>query len=144
MQCRQEPLATDTVHSDTPAIDDGSKVAQTLVGTESCVVDEFGMKTASQFVNMLQDVTHMCGAPTKLINDSAQVETSDKVKDIFQCLCIKNWQLEAHHQLQKPCKCSCQDMKRISNMLLDHINGPPSLWLLTLKYTTCLLNYTSS
>ena len=39
VQCRQEPLATDTVHSDTPAIDDGSKVAQTFVGAESCVVN---------------------------------------------------------------------------------------------------------
>ena len=42
---RQEPIATDTVYSDTPAIDDGSKVAQIFVGTTSLVTDVYGMKT---------------------------------------------------------------------------------------------------
>ena len=52
----QEPIAADTVYSDTPAIDDGSKVAQIFVGTTSLVTDVYGMKTAKQFVNTLQDV----------------------------------------------------------------------------------------
>ena len=88
----QEPLATDTVYSDTPAIDNGSKVAQIFVGTESCVIDVFGMKTESQFVNTLQDVIRMCGAPIKLIRDSAQVEISNKVKDILLYLYIEDCQ----------------------------------------------------
>ena len=45
VQWRQEPLATDTVYSDTPAIDDGCRVAQIFVGTESMVTDVYGMKT---------------------------------------------------------------------------------------------------
>ena len=88
------------MYSDTPAVDDGSKVAQIFVGTEPLVVDIFGMKTESQFVNMLQDVIRMRGAPTKLVSDSAQVEISDKVKDILWCLCIEDQQLEAPHQHQ--------------------------------------------
>ena len=83
MQHRQEHLVTDAVHSDAPAIDDGSKAAQIFAGTESCVVDVFGMKTASQFVNMLQEVTCMCGAPTKLISNGAQVQMSNQVQDIL-------------------------------------------------------------
>ena len=97
---RQEPLATDTVFSDTPAIDDGAKVAQIFVGTKSLVIDIFGMKTVKQFVNTLQDVIRSRGAPTKLISDSAQVEISRKVKDILRYLFIEDWQSEAYHQQQ--------------------------------------------
>ena len=54
------------------------------------VINIFGMKTESQFVNTLQDVIRMRGAPTKLISDSAQVEISNKVKDILQYLYIED------------------------------------------------------
>ena len=144
VQRRQEPLATDTVFSDTPAIDDGSKVAQIFVGTESCVIDVFGMKTETQFVNTLQDIIRTRGAPTKLISDSAQTEISNKVKDILRYLFIEDWQSEAYHQHQNPCERCYQDMKRIANRLLDRTDSPPSLWLLALKYTAYLLNHTSS
>ena len=144
VQHRQEPLATDMVHSDTPAIDDGSKVAQTFVGTESCVIDVCSMKTESQFVNTLQDIICSCGAPTKLISDSAQTEIGNETKDILCHLCIEDWQSEACHQHQNPCERCHQDMKSISNWLLDHTNSPPSLWLLALKCTAFLLNHTSS
>ena len=80
---REEPLATDTVHSDTPAVDDGSKVAQLFVGTKSLVCDVYGMKTEKQFINTLQDIIRQRGAPTKLVSDNAQVEISNKVKDIL-------------------------------------------------------------
>ena len=102
MHHRQEPIATDTVYSDTPAIDDGSKVAQIFVGTTSLVTDVYGMKTPKQFVNTLQDVIRTRGVPTKLISDSAQVEISNKVQDILRYLFIEDWQSEAYHQHQNP------------------------------------------
>jgi hypothetical protein len=39
------------------------------------------MKTDKYFMNMLEDNIRHCGAPTKLISDSAKVEISNKVKD---------------------------------------------------------------
>ena len=42
---RSEPVAADTVHSDTPAVDDGSTCAQLFVGTATLVTDAYGMKT---------------------------------------------------------------------------------------------------
>ena len=42
---RDEPVATDTVFSDTPAIDGGQSCAQIYVGTETLVTDVYGMKT---------------------------------------------------------------------------------------------------
>ena len=45
VQRRNEPIATDTVYSDTPAIDSGCKCAQIFVGTKTMVADVYGMKT---------------------------------------------------------------------------------------------------
>ena len=42
---RNEPVATDAVYCDTSAINDGSKCAQTFVGTETLVSDDYGMKS---------------------------------------------------------------------------------------------------
>ena len=143
VQRRQEPLATDTVCSDTPAIDNGSKVAQTFVGTNSLVTDVFGMKTEKQFINTLQDIIRIRGAPTKPISDSAQVEISNKVHDILRHLFVEDWQSEACHQHQNPAERRHQDIKRTVNRLMDRTDSPPSLWLLALKRTAFLLNHTS-
>ena len=40
-----EPIATDTIYSDTPAIDSGATITQIFVGTESLVTDVYSMKT---------------------------------------------------------------------------------------------------
>ena len=87
---RNEPIATDTVFSSTPAIDGGAQMAQLFVGTSSLVSDIYGIKTESQFVQILQDMIRDCGAPTKLINDCAQVEIIKKAKNILQHLHIQD------------------------------------------------------
>lgn len=47
---RAEPIATDTVFADTPALDGGATCAQFYVSTKTLVIDIFGMRTESQFV----------------------------------------------------------------------------------------------
>ena len=95
---RNEPIATDTVFSSTPEIYGGARMAQLFVGTSSLVSDIYGIKNESQFVQTLQDVIRDRGAPTKLISDHAQVEISNKAKDIVCHLHIQDWQSEAHYQ----------------------------------------------
>ena len=46
---RNESVATDTVYSDTPAIDSGAASAQIFVGTTSLLTDVYGMKTDKQY-----------------------------------------------------------------------------------------------
>ncbi len=82
------------------AVDNGCKVAQLFVGTKSLVIDIYPMKTLDQFVNTLQDVIRFRGAPTKLISDHAQLEISNKVKQILCHSFIDDWQYEAYHQHQ--------------------------------------------
>ena len=52
---RHEAVATDTVISDTPAVDSGVKQAQVFVGRNTLVADAYPMKSGKQFLNTLED-----------------------------------------------------------------------------------------
>ena len=64
---RHEPVATDTIFSDTPAVNSGVKQAQVFVGRESLVADVYPMKSGKQFVNTLEDNIRRRGAMDKLL-----------------------------------------------------------------------------
>ena len=49
---RSESVATNTVYSKTPEIDDGSTCAQLFIGTKTLITDVNGMKSDKQFVNV--------------------------------------------------------------------------------------------
>ena len=67
---RHEVVATDTVFSDTPAVDSGVKQAQVFVGRDTLVADTYPMKSGKQFVNTLEDNIKRRGAMDKLLSDS--------------------------------------------------------------------------
>jgi len=52
---REEPVATDTIVSDTPAIDGGKTWAQLFVGTKSLLSGAYRMKTPANFSSTLMD-----------------------------------------------------------------------------------------
>jgi hypothetical protein len=93
--------------------------AQIFVGIKSFVTNVKGMKTESQFLNTLEDNICRRGAPNKLISDQAQVEISNKVKDILRNLHILDWQSEPLQLHQNACKRHYQTLKSITNMILD-------------------------
>jgi hypothetical protein len=100
---RDEAVATDTIQSDVPAIDGGEKYAQIFVGTKSLVTDVHGMKSPAQFPGVLTDEIITCSAPTKLISDSARVETSKEVRGVLRTYGISSWwQSEPQQQHQNP------------------------------------------
>src|SRR5687768_3611797 len=76
---RDEPVATDTVYADTPAIGNGATTAQFFVGTKSLVCDVYPMKTDKQFVNVLLDNIRCRRAMTKLISDRAQCKAESDI-----------------------------------------------------------------
>jgi hypothetical protein len=102
VRMRDEPVAMDTIQSDVPAINGGEKYAQIFVGTKSLVTDVHGMRSSAQFPVVLTDKIITCGAPTKLISDSARVETSKEVHNILRTYAISSWQSEPHQQHQNP------------------------------------------
>jgi hypothetical protein len=119
VQRRDEPVATDTIQSDVPAIDGGEKYAQIFVGTKSLFTDLHGMKSPAQFPGILTDEIITRGAPTKLISDSARVETSKEVHGILRTYVISSWQSEPHQQHQNPAERRYQTVKQLCNTILD-------------------------
>ena len=110
---RDKPVATDTVFSDTPAIDGGQTCAQIYVGsTETLVTDVYGMKTGKQIINTLEDNIRERGAMSQLLSDRAQVEISVRVLGVLPALQIGQWQSEPHQQhSHNPCECCYQTLK---------------------------------
>ena len=76
---RHEPVATDTIFSDTSAVDSGVKQAQVFVGRDSLVADVYPMKSGKQFVNTLEHNIRRRGAMDKLLSDSARLKYPRKL-----------------------------------------------------------------
>ena len=141
---RHEAVATDTVYSDTPAVDSGVKQAQLFVGKESLVSDIYPMRSDKHFVNTLEDNIDRCGAMDKLISDSANNEISHKVQDILRAYSINDWQSEPHHQNQNPAEWRYRTIKAWTNTIMNRTGAPAYCWLLTLQYVCYILNHIST
>jgi hypothetical protein len=135
-----KPVATDTIYSDTLAIDCGITSAQLFVGTKTHTANVYPIKSDKQFVSTLLDNITQCGTPTKLISDRAQVEISERVKQVLPPLHISTWQSELHQQHQNPAEHQYQNIKRLCNTILDRSGAPAYTWLLRLMYVCFLLN----
>ena len=129
---QNEPIATNTISLDTPAIDGGEIYAQIFVGTKMLITDVYAMKSPAQFPGMLSNNIMERGAPTKLISDRAQVEISKKVQEILHTLYIGSWQSEPHHQHQNPAEWHYQDIKQMVNTILN-CTGTPGILLVALS-----------
>ena len=138
---RHEAVATDTVFSDTPAIDSGVKQAQVFVGRDTLVADAYPMKSGKQFVNTLEDNIRRWGAMDKLLSGSSKTEISNKVMDIIRAYHSSNWHSEPYHQNQNPAAWRYRTIKSWTNTAMNRISAPANGWLLCLIYVCYLLNH---
>ena len=127
---RHEAVATDTVFSDTPAVDSGVKQAQVFVGRDTLVADVYPMKSGKQFVSTLEDNIRRRGAMDKLLCDSAKTEISNKVMDILRAYHISNWHFEPYHQNQNPVEWRYRTIKSWTNTVMNRSGAPANCWLL--------------
>ena len=143
---RNETVATDTFFSDIPAHDDGimghggASMVQVYCGTTSGIVAVFPMKSETEMPGTLLDFIRKLGAPNSLFSDNAKVEIGKTVKYILRMYCIDDMQSEPHHQHQNPAERRIQDLKKISNHLMDQTGTPAMFWLLSLLHTTYIIN----
>ena len=141
---RNEPVATDTVEMNVAAVDSGGiKYAQIFVGRESLVVDIYGMKKQSQFVNTLLDNIRQRGAMDTLISDRAAVEISQRVLDVLRHLFIGSWQSTPYMQHQNFAERRWKDIKRLANWIMGYKGAPANCWLLALEYVADVMNLTA-
>ena len=97
---RSEAVATDTIFSDTPAVDDGSTMAQFFCGHDTLVCGAYDIKSTKQFINTLSDNMRKRGAMDTLISDGGKYEISKRVTDLLHSLFIQDYQSEPYYQHQ--------------------------------------------
>ena len=136
-----EAVATDTIFSDTPAVDDGSTMAQFFCGRDTLVCDAYGIKSTKQFINTLSDNIRKRGAMDTLISDGGKYEISKRVTDLLRSLFIQDYQSEPYHQLQNKAENRFGLAKRYTNTVMNTSGCPACCWLLCLQYICVVLNH---
>ena len=137
---RNEPVATDTVYADVPAIDNGSLAAQFFCGCETTFCDIYGVHTDGDFARVLMDNIRRRGAMDMLVSDRAQAEISNKVQDILRHLCINDWQSEPHYHHQNAAERRYRWIKHSTNHVLNSTGAPAYCWLLCMEYVCFIHN----
>ena len=137
---RHEPVAPDTVSSDTPVVESGVKLAQVFAGRNTLVAHAYLMKSGKQFVNTLEDNIRKSRAMDKLLSDSAKTEISNKVMDFLREYHISKWHSEPYPQNQNPAEWRYSTIKPWANTVMNRSGAPANCLLLCLFYVCSLLN----
>lgn len=98
------------------------------------------MSNESEFVNALMDEIRKRGAMDKLITDSAQIETSARVKDALRMFFIDDWQSEPKYQHQNFSEHRWRHLKRNHKWFMSYCDVNPHTWLLLLKWLGVVMN----
>ena len=139
-----EAVATDTIFSDTPAVDDGSTMAQFFCGHDTLACDAYGIKSTKQFINTLSDNIRKRGAMDTLIGDGGKYEISKRVTDLLHSLFIQDYQSEPYHQHQNKAENRFGLAKDYTNTFMNTSGCPACCWLLCLQYICVVLNHLAS
>ena len=140
---RSEEVATDTIFSDTPAIDSGVTMAQSFVEKRTRVTDVYPLISQKQFVDTLEDNIRFRGVMTKLISDYAKVKISNKVKDMLRMYHSSSWNSEPYHQNQNPAEGRYCTLKSWTNTIMNRTGAPTDCWLLCMIHASYILNHLS-
>ena len=139
---RCESVATDQIYSSTPAIKDGTRIAQFFIGTISMFRAVYSLgKSNKNYPQALMDEVRKRGAMNKIISDSAKNETSKRVMDFCRAMCIDDWQSEKGQQRQNDSERGIRTTMHWAKVLFNLSNAPPECWLLLLKYVCFLQNH---
>ena len=139
-----EDLATDTIFSDTPAVDDGSTMAQFFCGHDTLVCDAYGIKSTKQFINTLSDNIRKWGAMDTLISDGGNYDISKGVTDLLHSFFTQDYQSESYHQDQTNTETCFGPAKRCTNTAMNTSGYLACCWLLCLQYIFVVLHHLAS
>ena len=139
-----EDLATDTIFSDTPAVDDGSTMAQFFCGHDTLVCDAYGIKSTKQFINTLSDNIRKWGAMDTLISDGGNYDISKGVTDLLHSFFPQDYQSESYHQDQTKTETCFGPAKRCTNTAMNTSGYLACCWLLCLQYIFVVLHHLAS
>ena len=139
-----EAVATDTIFSDTTAVDDGSTMAQFFCGHDTLVCDAYGIKSTKQFINTLSDNIRKWGTMDTLTSDGGKYEIPKGVTNLLHFLFTQDYQSESYHQDQNKTENCFGPAKRYTNTVMNTSGYLACCWLLCLQYICVVLHHLAS
>ena len=139
-----EDVGTDTIFSETPAVDDGSTMTKFFYGHDTFTCGTYGIKSTKQFINTLSANTRKWGAMITLTSDGGTYDISKGVTDLLHSLFIQDFKSEPYHQQQNKVKNRFGHAKHYPKTVMNTSGCPACSWLSCLQYICVVLNYLAS
>lgn len=146
----EDIVATDTFFSNTPAHYDGilghggATMVQLYTGVKIQYTKAYPMGSETEMPGTFEDFIRKVGAPTALFSNNAKSQIGTAVRNILRMYAISNFQCEPHHQHQNPAERKIQEVKKLTNAILDRTGTHHRFWLLCLLFVVQLLNVLAS
>ena len=135
-----EIVATDTYFASRKSLE-GYYCSQVYLGCTSGIIEHYGMKTESEFLDTYKDFMRERGIPHTLRRDNAQSENSNKIKEVHRDLIISDQFTEPYHPQQNPAEAGAvRFLKHNIEVLLNKTGSPDNLWFLCGKYLCDVYN----
>ena len=139
-----EDVGTDTIFSETPAVDDGSTMTKFFYGHDTFACDTYGIKSTKQFISTLSSNTRKWGAMITLTRDGGTYDISKGVTNLPHSLFIQDFKSEPYHQQQNKFKNRFGHAKHYPKTVMHTSGCPACSWLFCLQYICVVLNYLAS
>ena len=137
-------VGTDTIFSETPAVDDGSTMTKFFYGHDTFACDTYGIKSTKQFISTLSSNTRKWGAMITLTRDGGTYDISKGVTNLPHSLFIQDFKSEPYHQQQNKVKNRFGHAKHYPKTVMNTSGCPACSWLFCLQYICVVLNYLAS
>ena len=139
-----EDVGTDTIFSETPAVDDGSTMTKFFYGHDTFACDTYGIKSTKQFISTLSSNTRKWGAMITLTRDGGTYDISKGVTNLPHSLFIQDFKSEPYHQHQNKVKNRFGHAKHYPKTVMNTSGCPACSWLFCLQCICVVLNYLAS
>ena len=139
-----EDVGTDTIFSETPAVDDGSTMTKFFYGHDTFACDTYGIKSTKQFISTLSSNTRKWGAMITPTRDGGTYDISKGVTNLPHSLFIQDFKSEPYHQHQNKVKNRFGHAKHYPKTVMNTSGCPACSWLFCLQCICVVLNYLAS
>ena len=108
----------------------GATMAQLYTGVTTGFTQCFSMSHESQMTITLQDFICKYGSLTTLVSDNYKTQIGKQVNQILKMFAISDFQCEPNQQNQNPVEHKIQEVKKLTNAIMDCTGTPAKYWLL--------------
>lgn len=139
-----EADTTDTIFSDTPAVNGGEKAAQLFVGCTTKLASVHPLKNTGEkaLLGAFDDHVRWHGAPKELCAENDQVYEGSFFMKYVCDLWIWLWQSESYHQQQNYVDNIWQSLKYGTNRLIDFTGKVSDLFFCAMVFNYFIWNHT--